>query len=79
VLDKKVYRAKESALGGGYTAVPVKLGVRTLDKVEILEGVSEGDVIVKDAKQVAPVKLPPQQQPVVPTRTGDNETAGAAP
>ncbi len=67
VLDKKVYRPA----GRGFEAVPVKIGVRTLDKIEIIEGLQEGDRIVADAKQVAPVKLPPQQQPVVPTRTGD--------
>ena len=77
VLDKKVYRTKntQNPLGGGFEAVPVKIGVRTLDKVEILEGVKEGDVVVQDAKMVAPVKLPPQQQPVVPTRTGDKDVA----
>jgi len=74
VLDHKVYRPIKgiaSTLNGGYEAVPVKIGIRTLDQVEITEGLKEGDLIVKDAKQVAPVKLPPPQQPVVPTRTGD--------
>jgi multidrug efflux pump subunit AcrA (membrane-fusion protein) len=75
VLDKKVYREKAGGIGRSYEAVPVELGVRTLDRVEIRSGVKEGDVVVLDAKQVAPVKLPPQKQPVVPTRTGD-EVAG---
>jgi HlyD family secretion protein len=79
VLDKKVYRVRGGDGGGrlvrSYEAVPVKVGIRTLDKAEILEGLSAGDVVVADAKQVAPVKLPPAKQPVVPTRTGD-EVAG---
>lgn len=69
VLDKKVYRAVGNV--GRFEAVPVELGVRTLERVEIRSGVKEGDVVVLDAKQVAPVKLPPQEQPVVPNRTGD--------
>jgi multidrug efflux pump subunit AcrA (membrane-fusion protein) len=75
VLDKKVYRERTGGIGKSFEAVPVEIGVRTLDKVEIRSGLSEGDRVVLDAKQVAPVKLPPQKQPVVPTRTGD-EVAG---
>lgn len=69
VLDQKVYRP---AGGRRYEAIPVKLGLRTLEKIEITAGLNEGDIIVADAKQVAPVKLPPQKPPIVPTRTGDD-------
>jgi HlyD family secretion protein len=72
ILDRKVYRPHSANGLAGYEAVPVKIGIRTLDKVQILEGLSEGETIVADAKQVAPVKLPAQKPPVVPTRTGDN-------
>lgn len=71
ILDGKVYRRE----AGHYVAVEVKTGTRTLDEVQIVSGVAEGDEIVKDAKQVAPVKLPPPKEPVVPTRTGDDVAA----
>ncbi len=69
VLDKKVYRPTGA---GKYAPVDVVIGTRTLEKVEISKGLAEGDIIVADAKQVAPVKLPPRKAPSVPTRTGDD-------
>jgi len=56
---------------GKYQPVPVTLGVRTLEKYEITSGLSAGDQIVADAKQVAPIKLPEPIKPIVPTRKGD--------
>lgn len=73
VLDSKVYKPRG---GGKYEAVPVRTGVRSLERVEVVDGLIEGDIIVRDAKQVAPVKLPPAKAPVVPTRTGDRDVAG---
>jgi HlyD family secretion protein len=67
ILDDQVYVPRD----GKYQPVDVKVGVRSLEKVEILDGLKEGDSIVADVKQVAPVKLPPVQAPVVPTRKGD--------
>jgi multidrug efflux pump subunit AcrA (membrane-fusion protein) len=67
ILDDQVYVPRD----GKYQPVDVKVGVRSLEKVEILGGLKEGDSIVADVKQVAPVKLPPVQAPVVPTRKGD--------
>src|SRR5205085_9291060 len=64
VLDKKVYRALRA---GKYEPVEVTTGIRTLEKIEIKTGLNEGDIIVTDAKQVAPVKLPPRKAPSVPT------------
>jgi len=67
IMDGKVYKE----VGGRFVATAVVAGTKTLEKTEIREGLKEGDVIVQDAKQVAPVKLPKQDQPVVPTRKGD--------
>ncbi len=55
VQDDKVYMLRN----GQYEPVDVKVGIRSLEKVEILSGLQEGDSIVADTKQVAPVKLPP--------------------
>ena len=68
IMDGKVYRAVGP---GRYVPQDVKMGIRTLEQAEVLEGLKEGDVIVADAKQVAPIKLPKQKPPVVPTRKGD--------
>jgi len=65
--DDTVYRLHN----GQYEPTPVQVGVRSLEKVEILSGLQEGDPIAADTKQVAPVKLPPVQAPIVPTRKGD--------
>jgi RND family efflux transporter MFP subunit len=67
VLDGQVYRPSAT----GYEAVPVVVGVKTLEKYEIVSGLKAGDVIVADAKAAAEVKLPPPEQVVVPTRNGD--------
>ena len=69
VLEGKVYRPTAT----GYEAVPVQVGVRTLEAFEITGGLAEGDEIVADAKEVAPVKLPKTEEPVVPTRVGDKD------
>jgi RND family efflux transporter MFP subunit len=72
IMDDHVYVPR----GGKYEAVDVKVGARSLEKVEILGGLKEGDSIVADVKQVAPVKLPPVKAPVVPTRKGDVAEGG---
>ncbi len=69
-MEGKVWRQTSA---GKYEPVPVKLGVKSVEKYEVLEGLSENDQIVADAKDVAPVKLPKQQQAVVPTRVGDEK------
>ncbi len=68
VLDNKVY---VKAGLGRYEPRDVTVGIRTLERVEIRSGLQEGEQVVVDAKQVAPVKLPPPVQPVVPIRNGD--------
>jgi HlyD family secretion protein len=68
VLDHKVYVSRG---GGNYEPREVTIGIRTLERVEITSGVQGGEMVVADAKQVAPVKLPAAKQPVVPTRAGD--------
>jgi HlyD family secretion protein len=69
VLDKKVYVERGP---GRYEPRAVTIGIRTLERVELTSGVNEGEMVVADAKQVAPVKLPAVKQPVVPTRSGDD-------
>lgn len=69
LLDGKVYRPAR----GGYEPVEVKTGIRSLEQVEIVEGLKEGEAIVADAKQVAEVRLPAAKKLVVPTRKGDVE------
>jgi RND family efflux transporter MFP subunit len=67
VMDGNVYRAE----GARYVAVPVKVGVKALDKFEVAGDLQEGDQVVVDAKQVAPIKLPQAAKASVPTRIGD--------
>jgi len=69
VLNRKAYRPVGA---GRFEPVDVVVGIRTLDKLEIKDGLKEGDTIALDAKQVAPVQLPKTPPPVVPTRTGDD-------
>lgn len=69
VLNRKAYRPVGA---GRFEPVDVVVGIRTLDKLEITNGLKEGDIIALDAKQVAPVQLPKTPPPVVPTRTGDD-------
>ena len=70
VMDGKAWRVLAP---GKYEPVEVTLGVRTLDRYEVLSGLKEGDEIVMDAKQVAPIKLPEAVKPIVPTRKGDKD------
>lgn len=72
VMENQVWRQTSA---GQYEPTPVKLGIKSIDKYEVIEGLNEHDVIVADAKDVAPVKLPAQPKPVVPTRKGDNKEA----
>lgn len=68
VMDGKVYKVTGR---NAYEPVDVKMGIRTLEQVEVTAGLAEGDVIVSDAKQVAPVRLPEPEKLIVPTRKGD--------
>jgi RND family efflux transporter MFP subunit len=69
VMEGAVYISE----AGKYVPRPVRLGVQSLEKYEVLSGLEVGQVIVLDAKQVAPVKLPPAPLPVVPLRKGDQD------
>lgn len=77
VMDGKIYRVQ----AGKYVPIEVKVGVKSLEKYEVTgsgggEGgdLKEGDTIVADAKQVAPIKLPAATKASVPTRIGDKPT-----